>query len=360
MRADPSSSYGSSTAITDLDIDALTHCASYLNLRGISNLAMSCKYLNKVAYSDSVWQSLYRQEWPALVPLSNQASSIREAYLSRHTAVRQFKYDDPLLHDIYITGKPPHQLLFDKDNIIFSQGPSIHSLQIDGLIYGDISCTPRGNHNARVTCMRLFSSSEVYLNQSDSERDDSILITSSNDHFVRLWSKGGNRCFKGHNGPVLTLSDKLLGDDTGKIFASGGEDGTVRLWSIYSSGKRGQHALKATLHGHDKAVSLMSVARHKTSLLVSVAKNGKVRVWDTMAASSSTRSSSCVGMTSVPFGPVGMKCHESLLYVAAGFSVTAVDLRTMHKAFTVAQKTKVHSFELLPTKSTLCTGGTGR
>lgn len=59
---------------------------------------------------------------------------------------------------------------------------------------------------------------------------------------------------------MLTLSDKLLGDDTGNIFASGGEDGTVRLWSIYSSGKRGQHALKATLHGHDKAVSLMSVA----------------------------------------------------------------------------------------------------
>lgn len=79
-----------------------------------------------------------------------------------------------------------------------------------------------------------------------------------------------------------------------------------------------------------------------------------------MTASSSIRSSSCVGMTSVPLGPVGMKCHESLLYVAAGSSVTAVDLRTMQKAFMVSQQTKVHSFEFLPTKSALCTGGTGR
>lgn len=59
---------------------------------------------------------------------------------------------------------------------------------------------------------------------------------------------------------MLTLSDKLLGGSVGKIFASGGEDGTVRLWSINSSGNRGQQALKATLHGHEKAVPLMSVA----------------------------------------------------------------------------------------------------
>ncbi|KAL8044016.1 hypothetical protein ABFX02_08G020200 [Erythranthe guttata] len=360
--ADPSSSGRSSTTITDLDMDTLTRCASYLSIQDISNMAVSCKILNRVAYSDSVWQSFFRQEWQNVAPLwsngSNQSSSMREAYLFRHTALRQFKYVDPLFRHIPTVGKRPHQILFDKNTILFSQGQSIRSLHIDDLIDGNISVANRGNHKARVTCMRLFSLNDTYLYQSDSGRDDNILVTSSSDHFIRLWSKGGSRCFKGHNAPVLTLSDKLLGDDTGKCFASGGEDGTVRLWSINCTGKRGQQALKATLYGHENVVSLMSVAGHKTSLLVSISNNGKVRVWDTTTASSCIRSSCCVGMTSVPIAPVGMKCHESLLYVAAGTSVTAIDLRTMNRAFTIVQKSKIHSFEFLPSKYSLCTGGT--
>ncbi|KAL6518902.1 hypothetical protein OROHE_017655 [Orobanche hederae] len=270
------SSGSSSTIITDLDMDALTRCASYLSLRDISNVAMSCKYLKRAAYSDFIWQSLYRYEWPQAVPPSREVSSFRESYLSRHTALHQFKYADPLLCDIPTFRKPPHHILLDKNAIIFSQGPSIHSLHTEDLI----------NKNTSVATLDLlFSLSEVCLYQRESEKGHNILITSSSDHFIRLWSKGGSRCFKGHTGPVLTLSDKLLGDGTGKILASGGEDGTVRLWSINSSGKRGQHALKATLHGHDKAVSIMSGAGHKASLLVSISKNGKVRVWDTMTAS---------------------------------------------------------------------------
>lgn len=74
---------------------------------------------------------------------------------------------------------------------------------------------------------------------------------------------GCQRFFRGHSGPVTTLSDKLLGDGTGKVFASGGDDGTVRLWSLSSSGKRGQHALKATLYGHGKPLVLMSVAGYE-------------------------------------------------------------------------------------------------
>lgn len=71
------------------------------------------------------------------------------------------------------------------------------------------------------------------------------------------------RCLRGHNGPVSTLSDKLLGEVGGKLLASGGEDATVRLWSLNSSGKRGQQALKATLYGHEKPVKLMSVAGYE-------------------------------------------------------------------------------------------------
>lgn len=75
------------------------------------------------------------------------------------------------------------------------------------------------------------------------------------------------RCFKGHNGPVTVLSDKLLGDGSAKVFASGGEDSTVRLWSLSSSGKHGQRPLKATLYGHEKPIVFMSVAGYKSFLI---------------------------------------------------------------------------------------------
>lgn len=194
--------------------------------------------------------------------------------------------------------------------------------------------------------------------------NETVLVTSSCDHSIRLWWKGCcQRCFRGHNGPVFALSDKLLGDGATKVFASGGEDGTVRLWSLSSSGKRGQHALKATLYGHEKSVVLTSVAGHNTSLLVSMSKDSKykqVRVWDA-TTSSSVCDSSCVGRTSVPGVPVGTKCHDSLLYVAAGSSVSAVDLRTMKKVLSTDNtRGKLYSFEIMPTKYLVCTGGNGR
>lgn len=86
-----------------------------------------------------------------------------------------------------------------------------------------------------------------------------------------------------------------------------------------------------------------------------------MRVWDTNASSSSFRSSCCVGMTSVPGSPVGMKCHESLLYIAAGSSVSIIDLRTMAKVETAAVcQPKLQSFESMPSKSLICTGGVGK
>ena len=66
-------------------------------------------------------------------------------------------------------------------------------------------------------------------------------------------------------------------------------------------------------------------------------------------------------MTSVPGAPVNMKCYESLLYVAAGSSVTVIDLRTMQKVVTAAvHQRKLYSFDAVPSKSLICTGGDGR
>ncbi|KAK9272757.1 hypothetical protein L1049_003134 [Liquidambar formosana] len=352
----------SSTTITDVDVDSLAHCAAYLDLQDISNMAMSCKFFQRVAYSDSIWHRFFREHWPQQVPSSfSQTSGVREAYLARRTALQQFKFVDPLVADFYTEARPYNHVLLDKNEIIFSQGSVIQMMKINSFFSGRDSLVTLSDHNARITCMRLFSLNETSLFRSETQREENFLVTSSCDHSIRLWWKGScQRCFRGHNGPVSILSDKLLGDNSGKVLASGGEDGTVRLWSLSSSGKRGQHALKATLYGHEKPVNLMSVAGHKASLLVTISKDSKVRVWDT-ATSCAARSSCCVGMTSVPRAPVGMKCHESLLYVAAGSSVITIDLRTMQKVITAAIcQPKLYSFEIMPSKSLICTGGIGK
>ena len=48
------------TSITDLDVDSLVHCATYLSIPDISNMAMTCKFFRNAAYSDSIWHRLFR------------------------------------------------------------------------------------------------------------------------------------------------------------------------------------------------------------------------------------------------------------------------------------------------------------
>jgi hypothetical protein len=68
-----------------------------------------------------------------------------------------------------------------------------------------------------------------------------------------------------------------------------------------------------------------------------------------------------VGTTNVRGATVNMQCHESLVYVAAGSSVTAIDLRTMQKVITAAvHQSKLYSFGMVPSKSLIGTGGDGR
>ncbi|KAK9116856.1 hypothetical protein Sjap_015803 [Stephania japonica] len=166
-----------------------------------------------------------------------------------------------------------------------------------------------------------------------------------------------------HNGPVTAISDKLLGESSsssGNLIASGEHDGTVCLWSLSSNIKQGQRALRTMFHGHERAIESLSVSGYNTSLLVSLSKDCKIKVWDT-AASSSACSSRCVGKLS--FGkslPLGIKCFESLCYVAAGTSITAIDLRTMRKVFCANARESLHSYEVLPAKSLVGTGGYGK
>ncbi|XP_062106706.1 uncharacterized protein LOC133818042 [Humulus lupulus] len=346
------------TTITDMNVDSLSQCASFLNLQDVSNMAMTCNYFKKVAYADPVWRRLYREHWHREIPAAvSQKLGARDAYLARRKSVLQFQFSDPTGFDTYTDSKSVDHVMLDKDTIIYSQGPWIRKTQINTPSLTRGSTVMLNGHTARITCMRLFSVNETPLFRREGQSEEKFIVTSSNDHSIRLWWKGScHKCFRGHQGPVTALSDQLLGDGVGNILASGGEDGTVRLWSLNAGAKRGQHALQATLCGHEKTVKLMSVAKHKPSLLVTVSKDSKVRVWDT-TVSTAVRSSSCVGMISVPGTPVNIKCHEAMLLIASGSSVTVIDLRTMQRVITAAtHQSKLCSFEALPVQYLICAG----
>jgi WD40 repeat protein len=56
----------------------------------------------------------------------------------------------------------------------------------------------------------------------------------------------------------MALADKLLVDGEFKVLASGGEDCTIRLWSMSTRAK--SRPLVATFHGHEKSLSFLSAA----------------------------------------------------------------------------------------------------
>ncbi|XP_020097916.1 probable E3 ubiquitin ligase complex SCF subunit sconB [Ananas comosus] len=351
----PVATAGRGRTLEDLDADALAHCARLLGPRDVAAMAMASKPLRAAAYSDSVWSRLFTERWPYICA-SSGALGVREQYIRRHTALQQMKFDDPL--ECYFTGYSisPSHIMLDRNDIFVAQGSIVQRLTLDLPGALPVACETLRYHGSRITCMRLFPIINTSLFRNEAQNDENVLVTSSSDRTIRLWWKGrSHRCFKGHNGPITALSDKLLGDGRSKVLASGAEDCTIRLWSLTSSGKI--HPLTLTYHGHEKPLSFLSVAWHKASLLVSISKDSKVRVWDTSASSSSS-SSSCVGSTSLSGSPIAMKCYESLCYIASGFQVTVIDLRTMRKAFTAAvHGPKMYSFEMLPSKWLICTGG---
>lgn len=142
--------------ISDLDIDALSRCASHLSLQDISNLAMSSRYLRTVAYSDSIWlrcfrffhfsspvsifkserfelgdfyvSLLCRAQWPREV--LPRPPGVRDAFLSRRKALLQFNFLDPFCAVHSTVSLPVDHLLVDEtqNTIIYSQARFIPSI----------------------------------------------------------------------------------------------------------------------------------------------------------------------------------------------------------------------------------------
>ncbi|KAG5040481.1 hypothetical protein JHK85_012957 [Glycine max] len=75
--------------------------------------------------------------------------------------------------------------------------------------------------------------------------------------YLQIWWKvslSKAALVRGHNGPVVFLSNKLLEEDNRAKHWQVEEKMVlfvVRLWSLSSSGRHDQRALKATLYGHE-------------------------------------------------------------------------------------------------------------
>jgi len=165
---------------------------------------------------------------------------------------------------------------------------------------------------------------------------------------------------------VSTLAEHLVGKEgSPPVLASGGTDGTVRLWSLSSSSSssRGRSPLLATLHGLEPSIKELAVAGYNPSLLISAAKDAKLRVWDVMATPSAVGVGKCVGTTKGTFDgmPVGLKSVGSICYIGGGTTVKAVDLRTMCTVATVSShEPGVLTFAVNPSGTSVCTGGSDK
>ncbi len=146
------------------------------------------------------------------------------------------------------------------------------------------------------------------------------MLSGSSDGDVRMWSPQDGVCnvvFSGHNGPVTSLSSLW----SAKLFLSGSEDHTVRLWDANS--ETGYKALRKYV-GHSAAVTVVGFAN--SSVSISGSADGKANMWD-------RRSKTGILSFEGHAGPITSLCFmkEIVCTASADSSIRVWDLRATTK-----------------------------
>ncbi|WP_036028833.1 AAA-like domain-containing protein, partial [Leptolyngbya sp. PCC 6406] len=132
-------------------------------------------------------------------------------------------------------------------------------------------------HNALLTGVQtvrernLLRSHQGVVRSVALSGDGQTIVSGGDDGTVRLWSRSGEALgtpFTGHQGVVRSVA--LSGD--GQTIVSGGDDGTVRLWS------RSGEALGTPFTGHQGWVWSVALSGDDQTI-VSGGSDGTVRLW---------------------------------------------------------------------------------